>query len=88
MFEIEELAEKLFIHPRHLSNTIKGITGQSACGIYQIKILEIAKILLSQPEHSIKDTALLLTFSPAQFTKWFKRLTGQTPKSFREKLKW
>ena len=33
MLEIADFAEQLFIHPIHLSNTIKEATGQSACGI-------------------------------------------------------
>jgi len=87
MLEIEEFAGQLFIHPVHLSNTIKEVTGESACGIYQVKILDKAKELLADERLSIKQIALLLTYEPSQFTKWFKWLTGQTPKAFRQILK-
>ncbi|SFM99172.1 AraC-type DNA-binding protein [Chitinophaga sp. YR627] len=87
MFEIEDFARLMFIHPTHLSNTIKTITGTSPCGIYQVKILEVAKKLLSDSSLPVRDTALLLTFEPSQFTKWFKRLAGCTPQQYRKQLK-
>jgi AraC family transcriptional regulator of adaptative response / methylphosphotriester-DNA alkyltransferase methyltransferase len=86
MFEIEDFAERLFIHPTHLSNTIKQTTGGSPCDIYEVKIVAVAKGLLNDPERSIKDVALTLTFDPSQFTKWFKRFAGTTPKAYRKSL--
>jgi len=34
MFEIEHFATLMFIHPTHLSNTIKQLTGDTPCGIF------------------------------------------------------
>ncbi len=84
MFEIEDFARLLFIHPTHLSNTVKEVAGTSPCGIYQLKILDAAKKLLSNPAISVRDAALQLTFEPSQFTKWFKRFAGLTPKQFKK----
>lgn len=86
MFEIEEFAGLLCIHPTHLSNTIKQVTGETPCGIYQMKILETAKKLLSDKNLAIKDIAYMLSYNPSQFTKWFKRFAGETPKSYRRSL--
>lgn len=83
MFEIEHFAELMFIHPTHLSNTIKELTGDTPCGIYQTKILETAKILLSDSTLPIKNVAFILSFEPSQFSKWFKRFTGESPKFYR-----
>lgn len=83
MFEIEDLARLLFIHPTHLSDTIRNTTGTSACGVYQLKIMESALRLLTDRSLSIKAVALLLTYEPSQFTKWFKRITKLTPKQYR-----
>lgn len=83
MYEIEQFAELMHIHPTHLSNTIKELTGTSPCGIYQPMILEVAKKLLTDPVLSIRDVAFTLSFEPSQFTKWFKRFTGETPKAYR-----
>jgi AraC-like DNA-binding protein len=86
MYEIEQFAELMFIHPTHLSNTIKDLTGTSPCGILQPKIIEIAQKLLSNPALPIRNVAFILSFEPSQFTKWFKRLTGETPKAYRSSL--
>jgi len=84
MFEIYKFADLLHIHPIHLSTTIKSYTGKSACYFYQTKILESAKILLVNTDKPIQDIAYLLTYDPSNFTKAFKRVTGMTPKQFRE----
>jgi AraC family transcriptional regulator of adaptative response / methylphosphotriester-DNA alkyltransferase methyltransferase len=84
MFEIRDFANILHIHPRHLSNTIKQTTGNAPCYYFEEKILNIAKAMLEKNEASINSIATLLTYDPSNFTKFFKRFTGQTPKSYRE----
>ena len=86
MFEIEDFAEIICIHPTHLSDTIKKTTGISACGLYQVKIMERALRLLKNRSLTIQDIALQLTYEPSQFTKWFKRITNLTPKHYRFRL--
>jgi len=86
MFEIEDFAKILSTHPTHLSDTIKKITGTSACGIFQMKIMERALRLLNNKSLTIQDIALQLTYEPSQFTKWFKRFTNLTPKQYRLRL--
>lgn len=83
MLEIEGLAAILCIHPTHLSNTIQQTMGTSACGVFQVKIMERALQLLGQPGLSIKHIALQLSYEPSQFTKSFKRITGLSPKQYR-----
>jgi AraC family transcriptional regulator of adaptative response / methylphosphotriester-DNA alkyltransferase methyltransferase len=87
MYEIENFADIMCIHPNHLSNTIKDFTGISACGIYQEKIIETARKMLDDPTRSIRSVAITLTFEPSQFTKWFKRFQGMTPGQYRKGLK-
>lgn len=84
MFEIRDFAQKLFIHPTHLSNTIKLTTSKAPCFFFEAKILEISKQLLEQNEMAITQIAILLTYDPSNFTKFFKHFTGQTPKQYRE----
>ena len=83
MYEIEDFARELHIHPTHLSNTVFEVEGTSACGLYQPEILAIAKGLLDDRSQSIHAVALKLDFDPSQFTRWFKRFTGMMPKQYR-----
>lgn len=84
MFEIRDIAKIMHIHPTHLSNTIRQSTGNAPCFYFEEKILTIAKEMLSNNEQSIRSIATLLTYDPSNFTKFFKRFTGQTPKAYRE----
>ncbi|RKS18404.1 AraC-like DNA-binding protein [Flavobacterium endophyticum] len=86
MFEIRDLAAQLFIHPTHLSNTIKLVTGKAPCFFFEEKIMVIAKSMLEENKLSIGQIATLLTFDPSNFTKFFKRFAGLTPKQYREQV--
>ncbi|NOW98703.1 helix-turn-helix transcriptional regulator [Mucilaginibacter sp. SG564] len=84
MWEIEQFADLLHVHPIHLSNTIKDATGVSPCGIYQARIVKIARQLLADKTYTIRNIALTLDFEPSQFTKWFRRFNGVSPKEYRK----
>ncbi|MEO7213612.1 AraC family transcriptional regulator [Mucilaginibacter sp.] len=85
MFEIRDFAEILHIHPTHLSNTIKLTTGKAPCFFFEKRIMEIAKGML-QENVAIKEIAYKLTFDPSNFTKFFKRFEGVTPKEYKEQV--
>jgi AraC family transcriptional regulator, regulatory protein of adaptative response / methylphosphotriester-DNA alkyltransferase methyltransferase len=82
--EIKDFAAMLHIHPIHLSNTIKEVTGESTCDHYENRLLKIAKELLVETDLSIATIARQLTYDPSNFTKFFKTYTGTTPKKFRD----
>ena len=81
--EIKEFAELLHIHPVHLSNTIKEVTGKSTCSFYESRLLAVSKELLLTTSMTIGQIAQQLTYDPSNFTKFFKHFTGITPKQFR-----
>jgi AraC family transcriptional regulator of adaptative response / methylphosphotriester-DNA alkyltransferase methyltransferase len=85
MFEIRDFAELLHIHPTHLSNTIKLATGNHPCFFIEERIMEIAREMLRN-HTPIKEVAYKLTFDPSNFTKFFKRFSGITPKQYREQV--
>jgi len=87
MMELREIASRLFIHPTHLSNVIKDLTGKHPCFFYEHKILDIAKDLLQDPDNSINEVARRLTYDPSNFTKWFKTYAGISPSQYRKQLK-
>jgi AraC family transcriptional regulator, regulatory protein of adaptative response / methylphosphotriester-DNA alkyltransferase methyltransferase len=82
--EIKDFAAKLHVHPVHLSNTIKEVTGQSTCNLYENRLLAVSKELLLTTSLSIAQIARQLTYDPSNFTKFFKEYTGTTPKKFRD----
>jgi len=81
--EIKHFAEMMHVHPVHLSNTIKEVTGQSTCSFYENRLLEVSKELLLTTPMSISQIARQLTYDPSNFTKFFKQYAGITPKQFR-----
>ncbi|GAA4504976.1 hypothetical protein GCM10023172_32180 [Hymenobacter ginsengisoli] len=84
MLEIRDFASQLCIHPTHLSNTIKLTTGQPPCFFFEAEILAVAQALLRNSTRPVADIATSLTYDPSNFTKFFKRFTGLTPKQYRE----
>jgi AraC family transcriptional regulator of adaptative response / methylphosphotriester-DNA alkyltransferase methyltransferase len=85
MLEIRDFAELLHIHPTHLTNTIKLTTGKPPCWYFEDKIMQLAKEMLHQ-NIPIKNVAFKLTFDASNFTKFFKRFEGVTPKEYRERV--
>lgn len=86
MPELQEIAGDLFIHPTHLSNVIKKLTGHHPCYFYENKIVAVAKTLLNDSQYSIADVAAILTYDPSNFTKWFKTYAGMSPSQYRKQL--
>jgi AraC family transcriptional regulator, regulatory protein of adaptative response / methylphosphotriester-DNA alkyltransferase methyltransferase len=82
--EIKDFAAKLHVHPVHLSNTIKEVTGQSTCDLYENRLLAVSKELLLTTTLPVAQIARQLTYDPSNFTKFFKEYTGTTPKKFRD----
>jgi AraC family transcriptional regulator, regulatory protein of adaptative response / methylphosphotriester-DNA alkyltransferase methyltransferase len=82
--EIRDLAAILHVHPVHLSNTIKEVTGHSTCYFYEEKLVRVSKELLLTTSLPIGQIAMQLTYDPSNFTKFFKQYTGLTPKQFRQ----
>ncbi len=82
--EIRNFAAMLHVHPVHLSNTIKEVTGQSTCALYEERLVRISKELLLATNMPVAQIARQLTYDPSNFTKFFKHFTGITPKKFRD----
>lgn len=85
-YEIQHFASILCVHPVHLSNTIKQVTGKSPCEHCEGKVAMVAKQMLQSKEMSIAQIAYRLTYDPASFAKFFKRKVGQTPSNYRKNM--
>lgn len=80
-------SDRLFVTSKHLSETTKELTGKTAGQIIaELNALE-AKHLLESTSLTISEIAYHLNFSdPAFFSKFFKRVYGISPKTYRLSL--
>lgn len=83
MLHINEIAQRLFISPGHLTNTLKLTTGHHPCYFFDLKIIEEANKLLLNTTLSASEIARRLSFDPSNFVKFYRSLTGITPTEFR-----
>ncbi len=81
---VEEYAELLSVTPQHLSESVKLAANHNALHVINQKLLTEAKIMLRYTASDIAGVAYGLNFSdPANFGRFFKKLTGQTPLDYR-----
>lgn len=82
-----KFAEKLFIHPGHLTNTIKRTTGKSPCDFMEQGIVAEAERLLKETDLSVAEIAMIFAYDePTNFIKFFKGMNGMTPLQFRKSI--
>lgn len=87
MLELNQIAAKLCVSHKHLTDTVQQTTGNHPCHFYDKKILEHAKRMLVDTDMSVADIAKLLTYDPSNFSKFFKKFEKQTPGEFRKNNK-
>lgn len=82
--ELNQIARELAVSHTHLTDTIQKEKGNHPCHFYDAKIIDKAKHLLIHTNTSAAQVAMILTYDPANFSKFFKKWTGQTPGGFRK----
>lgn len=83
----KDYAELLYITPNHLNAVCKDLLGLQAGEIIRNRTILEAKRLLTNPRLSVTDIAFELNFSDnSYFTKFFKKLTNNTPEEFRKNI--
>lgn len=81
----EEIAVRMSVTQRYLSDTLKKETGKTTTEHIQLFLINEAKDLLLAPNASITKTAYQLGFEyPQYFSRLFKKKVGVTPKEFIE----
>ncbi|WP_044207229.1 AraC family transcriptional regulator [Flammeovirga sp. OC4] len=82
---VRDFAEFLNVTENHLTQTVKGLTGKTSKELIKDKqVLEI-KRLLKHTDMTVTQICHYLNFKDqSYFSKFFKKLTGQTPNAFRE----
>lgn len=80
-----DYAVRLFIHPRHLTNTLLLTTGKSPCEFMEAAITAEAQRLLKETDLSIAAIGERFAYDePTNFVKFFKGMTGTTPLRYRK----
>lgn len=85
---IEEIAKKMLVSQRYLSDTLKKETGKTTTEHLQLYLIDEAKNILLNPNKSISEVAYELGFEyPQYFSRLFKKKEGISPSAYREKYK-
>lgn len=82
--DISFYAKQLCLTPKYLSSIVRDVTGQLAGDWIDNYVIIEAKALLISSSMTIQEICYELNFSnPSSFTRFFKRLTGESPRKFR-----
>jgi len=85
---IEQLAERMSVSQRYLSDTLKKETGRTTTQHLHLFLIEEAKHILLKPKKSVSEVAYELGFEyPQYFSRLFKRKEGISPSDYIEKYK-
>lgn len=77
--------EKLGITPQHLNMICRRVSGKSASELIAEQIVLEGKRYLLHTDQRVTEVAEQLGFSdPSHFVKYFKKMTGDTPATFRK----
>lgn len=77
-------AKLLGVSPTHLNRTVKQLTGGTTQDLVANKLMDTAKRDLIAMPSSVQHIAYSLGFSdPAYFSRFFLKMTGETPRAFR-----
>jgi AraC family transcriptional regulator, transcriptional activator of pobA len=80
----QDFAKNLFVHVNYLNSSVKEVTGKPTTAHISDRIISEAKALLQHTKWSITEIAYALGFEyPTYFNSFFKKKTGEIPKSVR-----
>jgi len=85
---VAKYADQMCMTPKYLSQVVKDCTGKSALDwIDDFTVIE-CKALLKSTDLTIDQISARLNFmSPSLFGKYFRRITGMSPRTYRQSVK-
>jgi AraC family transcriptional activator of pobA len=79
-----EYADALSVHVNHLNRAVKATTGKTTTTLIGERLADEAKALLKHTDWNVAEISSSLGFEePSHFNNFFKKHTGETPRSFR-----
>ncbi|MCB0570257.1 MAG: helix-turn-helix domain-containing protein [Phaeodactylibacter sp.] len=85
IWNVQDYAAHLHLHPNHLSNTIKAETGKTVKQWIDERVVSEACALLKNTSLTVAEVAYELAYEDASnFSRFFKKATGLTPGQFRK----
>lgn len=82
---IKYYADELCVTPRYLSRVVHDVSGLFASDHIDHFVIDEAKQLIRSKRYTILQVSEMLNFtSPSFFTRYFKKMTGFTPKQYEE----
>ena len=82
---VDELATNVELNPSYLSTLFKKETGKTISEYILVQKIDTAKNMLKYSDYTYSEIASILAFSSqSHFSNQFKKLTGQTPKVYRD----
>jgi AraC family transcriptional activator of pobA len=86
-WSVADYAEALAVTPTHLSRVVRAATGEPASRQIDARVIREARRQLAFTHLSITTIADTLGFGdPALFSRVFSRVTGRSPRAFRQQL--
>lgn len=83
---VQFYADKLNITPKYFNTICKQVSGKTASSLINEEIVNLAQILLKDPDLSIKQISSTLGFSnQSHFGSFIRRETGISPQALRKK---
>lgn len=84
--QVSDYARLLDTTPGRLNDMIQNYAGKTATQLVQERVILEAKRAIVLGDLSLKEIAASLGFEDSGFVRFFKRITGETPASFRSTL--
>jgi AraC family transcriptional activator of pobA len=84
---VQYYADALFVSPKHLTESIKDVTGRTAGEWIDDAVVLEAKVLLRNHDLSVAQIADSIHFpDQSSFGKYFKKQTGFSPSDYRMEI--
>lgn len=84
--KVNQAADHIGLSPQNLNAICRKVSGKSASELIIEQVVLEAKRYLIHSDKNISEIAFALNFSdPSHFVKYFKKLAGETPQTFRSR---